>query len=305
MTDAATVPSTEPTLLTIGEGTIDPATRSQQGVISDTTVADLVARLKTDEFYDRIDAEAVPTKCVDGRGRVDGQQELGANAAGGTFSLVVADALTSNSYREAGQNAFEHAKRLYAQLVSLGKTVGGHDDDRAEMPNCGCGAEDKLDATTADQPSILAYLVRRGVDVRDAVRSLGVGVSDELHEALIQQAAKLRQEQYVTNGAALRQAFLDTPGVGAACVERLTGAHGEVAVVINTQPGTTLNRLKLKAAFGEAYQVFNLDVAALQSACKLIALSADEADEKFVAALYYNVATAAVLAGPTLRIVVR
>jgi cadmium carbonic anhydrase-like protein len=300
-----TITSTQPLTLTIGEGTIDPVTRSQAGIINDTTLAELVERLKTAEFYAVIDPAAIPTKCVDGRSRADGRQELGANAAAGTFSVVMADALTTNSYRSAGQTAYEHAKRLYNHLVSLGKLIGGHDDDRAQVPNCGCGAEDKLDTVAADQPSILGYLVRRGDDIRNVVVSLGVTVDDNTHQKLLLQADNLHQTHYAVTGADLRQAFLDTPGAGAASIETLTGTHNEVAVVINRQVGTTLNRQKLKAAFGDAYQVFNLDLAALRAACELLALSAGEAQEKFVAALYYNVATAAVLAGPGLRVVVR
>jgi hypothetical protein len=234
---------------------------------------------------------------------LDGRQELGANAAGGTFSLVAADALSSGHYRHPGENAAEHARRLYKELLKQGYAVGGHDDDHALAPACGCGAEDKLDSTDTSQPSILRYIVRRSADIRQLLKSLGIEVDDALHERISGKAAQLMQEGYAAPGAALRQAFVDT--VGEAGVERLTGAHHEVALVVNTQAGSTLDRQALRAAFGELYQAFNVDLPSLQKAAEIISLSAAEAREIFVAALYYNLATAAVLAGPSLRVLVR
>src|SRR5258708_2916070 len=86
----------QPTTLTIAEGGIDPQTRLQQGIIISQTLDELIARLQAGDFYDDVDVQSIPGTCVDGRARVDGQQKLNANASGGTFSLVVADALSTN-----------------------------------------------------------------------------------------------------------------------------------------------------------------------------------------------------------------
>jgi hypothetical protein len=51
--------------------------------------------------------------------------------------------------------------------------------------------------------------------------------------------------------------------------------------------------------------VFNLDVAALQSAVASIALNGKETHEKFVTVLYYGFATTAVLTAPSLGTVSR
>lgn len=296
----------EPQTLVIGQGSIDPQTRVARGEITEQRIDELEARLRGDEFFTEIDEESTPTKCVDGRGRADGEQELDANAAGGTFSLVMADSLSGhNTYRHAGQKAFQHAKNLYGHLVKMGRKIGGHDDDHAQAPNSGCGAQDKLDNADADQPSILRYIANRSDGIRAFLSSVGVEVDDELHAKISANAGALHDEEYATNGADLRAVFTGTPGAGDDAVERLSGPHNEVVLVVNTKLGQTLDRQKVKAAFGDAYQVFNVDVWALLNGCTDTSLSPEEANERLVAALYYNVATAAVLAGRSLRVVAR
>ena len=39
------------------------------------------------------------------------------NAPGGTFSLVVADALTTGRWMDLGDAAYDHAKKLFAHLI--------------------------------------------------------------------------------------------------------------------------------------------------------------------------------------------
>ena len=286
--------------LTIAEGKIDPDTRVRDGEITEAEINEFVEALESDEFYDEI-ASLIPTKCVDGRPRLDGAVTLGANAAGGTFSVVMGDALTTNRYRLVGEKAPQHATHVYEELQKAGHEIGVHDDDHAEGDHCGCGAEDKLDDMNAEQPSILRYMARRGDDIRTALADLGVEIDDETHALLKANAATLVEESYATTGAELKKVATDTAGDD--CVETLTGSHKEAALVVQTQEGRTLNRVKLQERFGDKLQAFALDVPALRKAAEITALSPREVEQKFAAMLYYNVATAAVLAGPSLRIV--
>lgn len=52
------------------------------------------------------------------------------------------------------------------------------------------------------------------------------------------------------------------------------------------------------------YEAFNLDVWAPKYGIDVISSSEKESEHKFVAAVLYNIATACVLAGPSLRVVV-
>lgn len=283
------------TVFKIGIGAINPAIRMERGEITLSRMQEAAERLKTDEFYDEIDPNAIPSTCVDGRGRLDGKQELGANAAGGTFTVVMADALTTNRYRNVDEHekAPVHAARMYGELRQKYK-IGGHDADHHGENGCGCGAEDVLDSPQMDQPSIIRFMIQHGDDIRAFLNENGIEIDGGIHKQLINKATLLFQEGYATNGAELRDAMKTSGGDEA--VETLTGPHNEFNLALNTQRGTTLNRQKLRAAFGDEYQTFGLDVWALENAAKATSLTEQEIAQKFAAMLYYNVATAAVLA---------
>jgi len=294
----------EQMFLSTGEGKIDPATRVQAGEITEVEINDFSERMATDEFDAAIAALSIPNICVDGRGQSDGEQLLGGNAAGGTFTLVIADALTNGAYRKDGENAKDHAKNIYAELKKAGHDIGVHDDDHATGENCGCGAEDRLDnAADPNAPTILGFIERRGNELFGMLRSLNIPVSEELEAKIISNATKLRAEGYATNGADLRRAAVDVAGESS--VVKLTGVHNEVLARINLKPGTTLDRKKIAETFGPNYQAFNVDVPSIEFGVDQISQSVEEKHEKLVAALIYNLATASVLAGPSLRVVVR
>lgn len=285
--------------LEIAEGAIDPDVRVANGEITNDEIEEFASRLETEEFYDEIKKLEddvfvfIPNVCVDGR--IHGK--LGPNSAGGTNTLVVADALTTNAYRKDGEKAPAHALTLFNELKKAGYEIGGHGDDRATDEKCGCGAQDRED-------EVLAYIARRGEDVRTVIADLGIEIDDTTHNMITHNAVKLGEENYTTNGKELREAYVDIAGEES--VPDLPGNHNEVAVVINTQAGTTLNREKIAAAYGnDKLQAFNVDVPALQKAAEAISHSPEEVTQKFIAMLYYNVATAAVLAGPSLRVIIR
>lgn len=290
-------------LLTIAEGEVDPAARIATGEISEAKIITLAEQLQTDEFYGQIPEGSIACVCMDCRPRQDGKQELGGNAAGGSYTLVIADALTHNSYRRKGEDSAEHTKRMYTELKKEGYRVGGHDADSASGSNCGCGAEDKLDSNNELAPSILRYAVNRADDVRATIESFGFEVSDELHDTIVSNAAELRANTYAASGAEVRQATIEAAGYES--VETLAGAQHGVLAVINTREGQTLNRQKVAKQYGSDYQVFNIDVPAIIAGTRAISISETEATEKTIAALYYNVAAAAVIAGPSMPIVVR
>lgn len=83
------------TAVALGEfahGTIEPAPRVEAGEITEDEIDEFVEALDGDELYHDIES-FIPKCCVDGRHRADGACKPGANAAGGVFSLVVADML--------------------------------------------------------------------------------------------------------------------------------------------------------------------------------------------------------------------
>lgn len=303
--DAGTLLSelSELAILTFAEGAVDPAIRIDSGEISGHKVLEVVDRLRGDEFYADIPAGQIPCKCMDCRRRIDGVVELGSNAAGGTVTMIVADALTHNSYRLKGEDFAAHSRRVATVLKDKELPIGIHDADTADDHSCGCGAIDKLDSDDPFRPSILSFIVRKGNEIRTIVESIGFPVDDEVHAMITTNAESLIASKYGVMGYRAKQAIVEVAEVG--CVETLVGKQLAVAAVVNTKDGKTLNREKLAAEFGDDYQAFNIDVPGIIEGARATSISEPEAQEKTVAALYYNFAAAGVIAAPSMPVVVR
>lgn len=289
--------------LTIGIGTIGPKKRLERNEINKQTLDHFYEQLQTGRYYDRVQCEVSPTHCVDGRPRKDAMQSLGYNAAGGSFSIVMADALTHESYLNDNETAIIHARKMYQALLDCGYQIGGHDDDMANFPACGCGAIDRLGPKDSDLLSILEFIRDHADDIRNILETLTGNIDQDIHLQIQHQATRLLESDYVVNGDQLRELMIDLGGETA--IERLTGSHNEVALVVNTERYTTLNRAALASEFGTKYQTFNLDVKSLEQPLFDLSQTSRDAQEKYIGALYYNVATAAILADNSLQIIVR
>lgn len=279
----------------LAQGTIGPKPRIDAGEISKQEVQAFIEALHDGTLFTHVSA-MTPRKCVDGRFRADRQNTFGPDAAGGTVTLVVADALTSSAYRTAGERASVHTANVLRALIDRNEVVGGHDADVVHGAGSGCGACDKLDVA-------LKYIADRSEDLRTTMAGLGVTVDDAAAEMVRANAQKLVDEQYADGGPTIIRTVREVAGADA--VETLTGDHKEVAVVINTKPQTTLNRGLVREQFGDKFQAFNVDIWALEQSAKNLAQDDTKAQQFYYAALCYNVAVAAVLSDASLRIVVR
>jgi hypothetical protein len=271
------------TTLNIAEGAIEA--RSEQKERLD----EVVDRLAEGEFHVPVEG-AIPCKCIDGR---HGAEGLAPNAAGGTETLMVADDLTNKRFSHENGTTLDHYRNIVAVLQGEGYPVGGHTDNHAQGEVSGCGANDRL-------PLIYDFISRYGDELKSLTESLGVAVSDETH-ALILENAGGRSE--FSAGAELLSAL--EAAAGPESIDRLVDGHNEVAAVINLRAGTTLDRKALAAEFGPNYQAFNVDAWSFAEAAQAISLSQEEVDQKVVAMVYYNLATAGVLCGKNMRVIVR
>ena len=264
------------------EGVIEARADQQQ------RLQEITNRLSSGEFHVPTDS-LVASKCIDGR---PGAISLAPNAAGGTESLMVADDLTDRRFSHADDTTRGHYQNTLTHLIRDGYPVGGHTDTHAHDDASGCGANDRL-------PLIYDYITRRGDELRALTESLSVSVTDEMHTMIVRNAA---QRNSFSTGAELLSVLTET--AGRKSVDLLEGAHNEVAAVINLRTGTTLNRTALAAEFGVEYQAFNVDAWSFIKAAKAISMSSEEADRKVVAMVYYNLATAGVLCGQAMRIII-
>lgn len=274
------------TLGTAAIGSIEPHEEQQ------ARLTEITERLASDEFYVAT-TEDVPRKCIDGRSPIGGFTDFAPNAAGGTETLLIADELTQQRFHDGDNDTSDDYARLIDFLQLQGCKCGGHTDDHAAGDVSGCGANDKL-------PAIMEFIAEHGDVVRGAAEALGVLVNDKLHDQLVSRADQLTAAKRYANGAAMLKVLQEKAGDD--MVDPLTGKHNEVVVVINTKPHATLDRNALLQEFGEEYEAFNVDVWSFANAAKLIANEDAQALE--LAMIYYNLATAYVLGGPNLRVIV-
>ncbi|MCA9301233.1 hypothetical protein KDA08_03720 [Candidatus Saccharibacteria bacterium] len=291
-----------PVLGNIAIGAIEPKGRVEAGEISDTTVDLLAEQMSQGRQYEEIDVDPgvvnmlIPKWCVDGRSDPDSDQQA-PNAAGGTYSLVVAEALIDAEILVAqGKTSVAHSKEMFEDLTSNGYDIGGHTDDHATTEKCGCGACDRM-------AEIISFIADKADEISEISATLGVEVSQELIGKIKAGAELLIENKYVSTGPEMIQNIKDVTK-DESHVQTVRGPHNEVVLGINTKVGTTLDRGSITNEFGEQYQAFNLDVWALENGIKAIESNEDLVNEKFVAGVFYNIATAAVLAGPSLRVVV-
>lgn len=287
------------TLAEYGLGDIEPVPRIERGEITEAEVDTFVEELQGDEFYDEIDG-FMPACCVDGRHRLDGACKLGANAAGGAFSLLAADMLTTQTFNLEAKNTADYAKNLFDYLQSTYPgQFGDHNADQVKSAgtDSGCGAVDRM----AD---IIGLIASHGPALRDTAELLGISINDDDFAVIQGRANHIAQDQgiKISNGLDMIAALKDK--AGHTSVETLTGEHNEVAVVINEREGTTLNRAKVRARYGNRLQAFNYDRWAMKKAVHTIShnVEQEEARLKLAAADLYNLAVACTLAGPSLRV---
>lgn len=244
-------------------------------------------RVESGEFYKHTDIGIV-CECVDGR---PGAFHMRPNSAGGSQTIMVADDLVNKRFAVGtdGSTSAQYNSML-SFLHESGQQIGGHTAENVAALNSGCGANDKLS-------TIYTYISQHADDVRGLSSTLGVAVNQTIHDKIIGNASARTE---FSDAVTLLESLDNQPG---AEVTHLRGDHQEVLTSINLRPGTTLDRNAMRTEFPH-HQVFNVDVWALENSARLLSTDETEVNELFVAMIYYNIATACVLGGKSMRVVV-
>jgi hypothetical protein len=294
------------TPLTLGStaiGAIGPGTRIASGEITSSQVLHFCHELERADslLYQPLASGAsfMPRFCVDGRHFADFRTYMAPNSAGGVFTLLAADMLTSQTFRNKAGTTAEYAKNLFAFLNDAGYegAYGDHDQDIISQGTAsGCGAVDNM-------PKTLAFIAANGDQLRELAKTLGIPVHIGDHDEIIQRATELTKDQTIvaSTGASLRGMLANIAGEES--VITLRGDHHEVVFVINDQKGTSIN----PAAYDDTLQAFNYDRWAMKKAVHVIGhnIGENEARRKLLAADYFNLATVCLLSSPSLYILNR
>ncbi len=228
--------------------------------------------------------------CVDGRLPKLPGDALVANAAGGTLTYFVANHLISE---DASDNpTVEDFTKLADFLRDQHVTIGGHTDAHAGEHKTGCGANDRLE-------EIYAYIAEHSDTLQEWAGKLGVEVPEDTHQRITTRAKGSTNFPLSTDIKSVLEERT-TPEF----MPELEGEHKEVVVVVNTRTNITLDRAALAEVYGPDTQAFNVDVWAFEEAARQISGDDEyEVQQKIAAMVYYNLATAFVLAGSGMRVV--
>jgi hypothetical protein len=291
------------TLGSVAVGSIGPAARIDAGEITHAQVLRFCRELEREDslLYRQLESHSsfMPRYCIDGRHFADLRTHIAPNTAGGVFTLLVADMLTSQTFRNKSATTAVYAKNLFTFLNDAGYegTYGDHDQDvMSQAEASGCGAVDNM-------PRTIAFIARHGEELRALAHGLGMRAVPADHAEIITRAKELTDDTTIeaSTGASLRGVLANTAGEKS--VITLHGQHHEVALVVNNQEGTSIN----PAAYDDTLQAFNYDRWAMKKAVHVIGHNVDEheARRKLLAADYFNLATVCMLAAPGLYLIVR
>ena len=240
-------------------------------------------------------------RCIDGRSPaiLNKSSNLGPQVAGGApgFSLAWHCATSKPADNvQGGFLAFCSAHKSSGDQFKL----GGHTDDHARPPFCGCGAIDKM-------PEILARMTdtaSRASLEKNVQAILGKIYSLAVFQECLASLAKIDSRSYFKSSGFRRNLLqIVRKNSGRKAVEKMIGAHREATVVINKAKDSTLDKAALAA--GTKDQVFSYDVwYTLELANRLF--KNKDARLKFITTnVTYNVATAMVLTDGSLPVAVR
>ncbi len=292
--------------LGFGDGTISrTALQTVSGnedlpVIVDAAVHDL-------RILAHVDAEAQDDGCGDGRGVTTRVGAISAKVNGNVVQFTrslfrakvfgggatMATAMLIGLGTSAEKSLTETFSDAVAQLSHAGIDFGAHTDDRAQAPNCDCGAIDSapfiLEAAAKYQVQITGViLILLGLNSNDAA---AVQQLTNTLAAVFDRFADKTAHTEGYEGAAVLQIIIDAGKV----VKELADDHREDSIVLNNVEGYTVNQGFVREQTGDRAQVFAVDVWRIKQLAAQLYTDPDEQQIALLSELVYTLATAAVL----------
>ena len=273
-----------------GEGTISSAevdTDVLQHVLETIDSDDILVAIDKDKEGNLIDDDG----CGDGREvaniyegtKVRERSLHRAKIFGGGATMAVAALVGQGKKKDVDlQDLFSTA---IGDLAKHDLPFGAHTDDHASGDNCGCGAIDKA-------PRIIENVGRYEEQIAEAA-TLILG-SDEGVQQVIDNFKKYdaahRDQAY--RGSGVMEEIIEDGKI----VKELSGAHQEVAIVLNMVPGYTIDQQQIRSVSDDKAQVFGVDVPRLVTVSERL-YPDDEVAQKqaFISMVVYTLATAGTL----------
>jgi hypothetical protein len=283
-------------------GPIGNAGGNWHGTIANNLDAPESGRLKklVENSYESV-AQDAAIRCIDGR-IGDVHKEIGPQAAGGGPGFTLAYHIV-----EGGSDIVSDFMKFW-QMHENSKdnfVIGGHIDDHSKPPMSGCGAIDRM-------PEILetANDAKNREGIQTYVQAIMADIYDEnIFDEVMAMLATLEPMDYFrSHDNDYRQDLLKeiTSRADRNVVEKLSGNHKEVFVIVNRAPMSSLDKEKfVHSADGNA-QAFSYDFWYVQELAAKMFPNSKAAQVKFCTAnIIFNIAAAMVLTDGSLDLGVR
>ena len=276
--------------LGFGEGDISSAK------VDTNVLKDVLAAINSEEILVKISIDS-EGRLIDDDGCGDGrkvariyegpkvlEQSLHrAKIFGGGATMTVAALVGQGKSKDDDlQDLFSTA---IGDLAKHDLPFGAHTDDHASGDNCGCGAIDKA-------PRIIENVGVFEDNIKGAA-ALILG-DDEGVQEVIDNFKGYHQDHHedAYKGAGVMLEIEDEGKI----IKELTGDHQEVAIVLNTIPGYTVNQQHIRSISNEQAQVFGVDVPRLTTVSERLYPEDKAAQKKaFISMVVYTLATAGTL----------
>lgn len=221
--------------------------------------------------------------CGDGRHVADGQtisNRPKVFGGGAVMSAAILIGLGETAADDPEGVLHEAIKKLEAKNINF----GGHTDDYAEAPNCGCGAIDKF-------PAILVASDTYWRNIRNVITISGFGISGlgDVLQRFGKYAEKFKDSPY--SGLTISEEIVAAGKV----VKQLAGNHIEKVIILNTVPGHTVNQAFIREQTGGKADAFAVDVWRMREIAEGLYDDPNLQERAFLAEVVYTLATAAVL----------
>jgi hypothetical protein len=247
--------------------------------------------------------------CGDGRGTervfqiIDGttgekheykKSKKRAKIFGGGLQVVASMRRAIKGAPANGETVLSDRKFMAGELKKRGIKYGAHTDSHAHGPNCGCGAIDKYEQTTA-----MSGKYRTNITPLVGMLYDDESVNTGVDQAFGTRATISQDKQYMSNASGHdTMEFIKSDG---AVVKELGGKHLEMIDYINDEPGTTVDQPRVAELFREAGLPEGIDVFVVDAwrgqmyadvAADITAEEAKESGEEFDRDTARNIALA-------------
>lgn len=187
-----------------------------------------------------------------------------------------------------GKNSTKSVNGVFDEAITTLKMkeipFGAHTDDHAHGENSGCGAIDKA-------PQIFSNAIKYENQIRETIGLIGIDTDslDKVYNNFKNFADTIEGQSY--SGSAVMDKVVDSGVI----VKELEGSHEEVAIVLNTVEGHTVDQDFIRELSDGQAQVFATDIHRLEQIANELFDDPAEQKQALLSMVVYTLATAATL----------